>query len=266
MRETPPRETALRETLMQSAIRRLSLAVPLGALIGMIAIFFWVPTDAAQGIPQRIFYVHVPTALVAYLAFGLVLLGSIGYLKTSKKRWDALAHASAEVGVLFTGACIVAGMLWGRPIWGTYWSWDPRLTTTFVMLLIYVGYLVFRAMASDPSRGARIAAVIGIVGFVDIPIVHYSVTWWRGLHPDMRLINLNGPQSLPWQMLATFLFMTVVFAGLFVLLMLLRMRLEMAQDALAEAEAAFEEADPYTGRLPARSVPPAEPAHGGAAG
>lgn len=254
---------------MQPAIRRLSLVVPLAGLAGMVAIFFWVPTDAVQGLPQRIFYVHVPTALVAYLAFGLVALGSIGYLKTGKRRWDALAHASAEVGVLFTGACIVAGMLWGRPIWGTYWTWDPRLTTTFVMLLIYVGYLVFRAMAADASRGARIAAVIGIVGFVDIPIVHYSVTWWRGLHPDMRLINLNGPQSLPWQMLVTFLWMTVVFAGLFVLLMLLRMRLEMAQDALAEAEAAFDEAaDARDRRQPtaSRSVAPVEPAAGGAAG
>lgn len=237
----------------EAIIRKLSLLVPLAGLVGLGAIFFWVPTDARQGIVQRIFYVHVPTALVAYVAFGMVLLGSVLYLKTHNRRWDSLAHASAEVGVLFTGACIVAGMLWGRPEWGTYWAWDPRLTTTFVMLMIYVGYLLFRAMATDPTRGARLAAVIGIVGFVNVPLVHYSVDWWNGLHPNMKLINFNGPQSLPWQMMVTFLYMVVVFAGLFILLMMLRMRLENAQLALAEAE----EAEAETAHLAPAARPPA---------
>lgn len=224
-----------------TVIHRLSLLVALGGLAGIVGIFFWVPTDAVQGLPQRIFYVHVPTALIAYLAFGMVLIGSIAFLKTQKHAWDAFAHASAEVGVLFTGCNIVTGMLWGKPIWGTYWTWDPRLTTTFVMLLIYVGYLVFRGMATDRSRGARLAAVIGIVGFVDVPLVHYSVQWWQGLHPTMRIINLNGPQSLPLSMLITMFWMTAVFGGLFVVLMMLRLRLDATEEALNEAEASLAE-------------------------
>jgi heme exporter protein C len=228
--------------LQEAAIRRLSLLVPLAGLVGLAGVFFWVPTDVNEGPVQRIFYVHVPTALIAYVAFGMVLIGSIAYLKTHNRRWDSFAHASAEVGVLFTGCNIVSGMLWGKPEWGTYWTWDPRLTTTFVMLLIYVGYLLFRAMASDPTRGARLAAVIGIVGFVNVPLVHYSVDWWNGLHPNMTLINLSGPQSLPASMLITMLWMTAVFGGLFVLLMMMRMRLENAQIDLEEAEAALAEA------------------------
>ena len=246
----------------ESAIRRLSLLVPLAGLAGLGAVFFWVPTDAKQGPPQRIFYVHVPTALIAYLAFGMVLLGSLAYLKTQNRRWDAFAYASAEVGVLFTGCNIVTGMLWGRPEWGTYWTWDPRLTTTFVMLLIYVGYLLFRAMATDPSRGARLAAVIGIVGFVNVPLVHYSVDWWNGLHPNMALIKTSGPQDLPFSMLITMLWMTAVFAGLFILLMMLRMRLENAQAALDDAEAALSEAaeeSAASAPAAARSIKPFAP-------
>lgn len=220
-----------------TAIRRLTVFVAVGGFLGILGAFFWVPTDAFQGLPQRIFYVHVPTALIAYLAFGVVLIGSVGFLLSGRKGWDALAHASAEIGVLFTGMNLVTGMLWGKPIWGTYWTWDARLTSTFVMFLIYMGYLVFRGLATDPSRGARVAAVIGIVGFVDVPLVHYSVDWWRTLHPVMAIINLSGPQNLPASMLVTMFWMTFVFAGLYALLMLLRMRLAGAEEALAEAEA-----------------------------
>lgn len=251
----------------ESWIRRLSLLVPLAGLVGLVGIFFWVPTDAQQGVVQRIFYIHVPTALIAYVAFGMVLLGSIVYLKTHNRRWDSFAYASAEVGVLFTGCNIVSGMLWGKPEWGTYWTWDPRLTTTFVMFLVYLGYLLFRVMATDPTRGARLAAVIGIVGFVNVPLVHYSVDWWNGIHPNMALVKLNGPQNLPASMLVTMLWMTAVFAGLFILLMMLRMRLENAHVLLEEAEAAFAErseapAMPGSPKSTARPAAPQTPALG----
>lgn len=243
----PTTRSALRRRLGKPTQDRivpgLSLLVALGGLAGILMIFFWVPTDAAQGLPQRIFYVHVPTALIAYGAFGMVLVGSVAFLKTGKRGWDGFAHAAAEVGVLFTGCNIVTGMLWGKPIWGTYWTWDPRLTTTFVMLLIYVGYLAFRVMATDRHRAARLAAVIGIVGFVDVPLVHYSVQWWQGLHPAMRIINTSGPQSLPTSMLVTMFWMTLVLAGLFVVMMILRVRLESTQEAINEAEAALAEAN-----------------------
>lgn len=242
-----------------TAIRRLTAFVAIGGFLGIAGAFFWVPTDSFQGLPQRIFYVHVPTALIAYLAFGVVLIGSIAYLKTGKRAWDSLARASAEVGVLFTGMNLLTGMLWGKPIWGTYWTWDARLTSTFVMFLIYVGYLVFRSMATDPARGGRVAAVIGIVGFIDVPLVHYSVDWWRTLHPIMTLINLNGPQNLPASMLITMFWMTFVFAGLYALLMLLRMRLATAEDALAEAEIAAAERPHPAASQPVGSAPTGRP-------
>ncbi|GAC1363078.1 MAG: hypothetical protein NVSMB32_04280 [Actinomycetota bacterium] len=238
----------------ETAIRRLTAFVVVGMALGLVGIFFWVPTDAFQGLPQRIFYVHVPTALIAYLAFGVVLIGSLAYLKTGRHVWDAVAHASAEVGVLFTGCNLLTGMLWGRPIWGTYWTWDARLTSTFVMFLIYVGYLLFRSMATDPGRGARVAAVIGIVGFIDVPLVHYSVDWWRTLHPIMAIINLKGPQNLPASMLITMFWMTFVLAGLYALLILLRMRLDAAQEALAVAEAAAADRRPSIAAAPGAAL------------
>jgi heme exporter protein C len=241
--------------------------VALGMAVGIAAIFFWVPTanclvpGVAEGQPcfdprpdyiQHIFYMHVPIAWVAYLAFGVVLVGSVAYLKTGKRRWDILAHASAEIGVLFTGLVLLTGMLWGRPRWGTFWTWDETLTLTFVLFLIYVGYLLFRGLAADPARGARIAAVIGIVGFVDVPLVHFSMVWWRTLHPAEVVINPAGPQ-LPASELVTMLFLLVVSTGLYVALMLLRTRLGRAEEALADAEAAAED------RLPRQTVMTVKP-------
>ena len=233
----------------------LTVLVAFGMAVGLGAIFLWVPAanclvpgagpgqpcvDGRPDVVQHIFYVHVPVAWVAYLAFGVVLLGSVVYLKTGKRRWDNLAHSSAEIGVLFTGLTLLSGMLWGRPRWGTFWTWDETLTLTFVLFLIYVGYLLFRGLASDATRGARVAAVIGIVGFVDVPLVHFSMVWWRTLHPAEVVLNPAGPQ-LPGSELATMLWMVGVFTALYVLLMSLRLRLGRASDALAEAEADLED-------------------------
>lgn len=218
-----------------AGLQRLTFLVAAGMLAGLGAVFFWVPTEEFQGVVQRIFYVHVPAAWIAYLAFTIVLIGSIAYLKGGSDRWDTLAHASAEVGVLFCTVNLVTGMMWGRPIWGTYWTWDARLTSMFVLFLIYVGYLVFRGMATDPTRGARIAAVIGIVGFVDVPIVHFSVVWWRTLHPARTVVP---DTDLPGEMLVALLFMLGVFTLLFTLLLSLRVRLARLRQELDALEAA----------------------------
>ncbi len=127
-------------------------------------------------------YLHVPAAWLAYLAFAVVFVASVAYLVTKRTRWDRLAAASAEIGVLFTALTIVLGSIWAKPVWGTWWTWDPRLTTTAILLLIYVGYLAVRRLSDSPARKARWAAVVGIVGFLDVPIVHLSVVWWRSLH------------------------------------------------------------------------------------
>jgi heme exporter protein C len=186
------------------------------------------PPDRAQGDLVRMMYVHVPAAWVAYLAFTVVFVASVAYLRTESSRWDRLAAASAEVGVLYTGLAIVLGSLWARPVWGTWWSWDPRLTTTAILLLIYLGYLSVRRLPESPLRRARWSAVIGIVGFIDVPIVHVSVRWWRSLHQaPARLLGI--PDVAPSMGIALSIAL-VAFTVAYVYLVVLRMRVMRLED------------------------------------
>jgi heme exporter protein C len=174
--------------------RALGWLAVLGLMAGLAAGFGYAPREAVQGNVQRIMYLHVPAVLTAYLAFGLVLLGSIGYLATRGPGWDRLAGAAGELGVLFTGLTIVSGSIWGKPTWGTWWTWDARLTSTAVLFCVYVGYLLLRSLIEDPEARGRYAAVVGILGAVNIPIVHFSVKWWRALHQPSTIL---GPEPSP---------------------------------------------------------------------
>ena len=165
----------------------------LALLAGLAVAFGYAPREAAQGNVQRIMYLHVPSILTAYLAFGLVLLGSIGYLATRGTAWDRLAASAAELGVLFTGVTIVTGSIWGKPTWGTWWTWDARLTSVAILFVMYLGYLLLRGMIEDRERGARYAAVLGIVAALNIPLVHFSVLWWRTLHQPPSLLKAGPP-------------------------------------------------------------------------
>ena len=194
-----------------------------------------VPADASQGDVQRLMYVHVPAAWLAYLSFFVVFVCSILYLKTKRIRYDRVAHASAEIGVLFTALTVALGSLWGKPVWGTYWTWDPRLTATAIMLLMSVGYLAVRRLPDNPARRARWAAVVGIVAFADVPIVQLSVEWWRSLHqgPTIRLL---GESTIAPIMLATLLVAVAAFTLLYAYLMAVRLRVGRLEDrAAAEA-------------------------------
>ncbi|MGQ0680114.1 MAG: cytochrome c biogenesis protein CcsA [Actinomycetota bacterium] len=207
-----------------------------GLAVGLVMIFFWVPTDSFQGVHQRILYVHAPAAWVAYLAFGVVLIGSTAYLRRGDQRWDWVAHASAKAGVTFTALNLVTGMLWGRPIWGAYWAWDPRLTLTLVLLLIYIGYLGFRATATDSTRGARIGAVIGIAGFLVVPLVHFSVDWWRGQHPARTVFRPEAGPAMPSSMLITLLFMVAMFTLAYTVFLALGVRTLRLESEIEELE------------------------------
>ncbi len=152
--------------------------IAVGSVLGLVVL----PADALQGEVQRLLYVHVPIAWTMMLAFFVVFLMSILYLVQRKRKWDLLAVSAAELGVLGAVLTLILGSLWGRPTWGVWWAWDPRITTTALLVPIYTGYLVVRSMTEDPDQRARWSAVIGLIAFVQVPIVYMSVFWWRSLH------------------------------------------------------------------------------------
>ena len=215
------------------------LAIP-AMLVSLWAAWIMAPEEATQGAAQRIFYVHVPLAWTAFLAFGIVFVASIGYLWTRRPSWDVVARCAAEVGVVLTTLVLIAGSLWGKPIWGTWWTWDARLTLTLVLWLIYLGYLMLRSTIADQARAARFGAVVGIVGALDIPFIFFAVQWWRTLHPQAVVLRSGGP-SLPPAMLGALLIGLVAYTILFAVLLMLRVRVEVAQegvDALLDRAAA----------------------------
>jgi heme exporter protein C len=140
------------------------------------------PPEAGMGHLQKIMYVHVPAAWSAFLAFGVVFVFSLLYLLRGRENHDLLAAAAAEVGVVLTGLTLALGSIWGRPTWGVWWTWDPRLTSTAVLFVIFVGYLSLRAFVEEPGQRARWSAAVGVLGFLNVPIVYMSVRWWRTLH------------------------------------------------------------------------------------
>lgn len=199
---------------------------------------FWVPTEAAQGVVQRIFYVHVPAAWTTFLAFGIVALASAAYLWLHDERADAAAVAAGEGGLIFGAIMLTSGPLWGRVAWGTYWTWEPRLTLTLLLWFTYLGYFLIRGSVADPRRGKRFAAVVAIVGSLNIPLIHVSVSWFRSLHPGPVVIKPEGPTLHP-DMLATLLVSLAGFTMLFLGLFALRYSVElMSRRTLAVGEAA----------------------------
>lgn len=185
------------------------------------------PRESVEGEVQRIFYIHFPSALTAYGALFVVFLCSILLLWTHDLRWDAIARAAAGVGVLFTAFTLATGAIWGRPIWGVFWTWDARLTSTLILLLLYGGYLLARNLA-DPTdeQAARYGAVFAILSFADIPIINMSVRWWRTLHPQPMVAGPTGP-SMPIEMVAVMVIGLAAVALLATWLIVLRSETEL---------------------------------------
>ncbi len=230
------------------------------------------PPDVNQKDAVRLLYLHVPTAWLAmYVSFGVTSLASALYLwpRTRSRFWDLVAGASAEIGVLFIGLTLAVGSIWGRTTWGVWWAWDARLTSTAVLFVLYVGYLAVRRVPADPSVRSRRAAIVALAAFVDVPIVHLAVEWWRTLHQPATIFDekrLLDPR-IHGLMLWTLLISVVAFTLLYAWLLIHRVRLARLEelvedselaDALAErrAEGASEAAVPIDARLtPAGSVP-----------
>jgi heme exporter protein C len=210
-------------------------------------VFAYVPTEAQQGIVQRIFYFHVPCAWVAFAAFVLVAISGAFHLWLRQQVWDDLAYAGAEVGMLFCTLVLVTGSIWAKPIWGTWWTWDSRLTTTLVLWLLYAGYLTLRIIADDLPQVGRLAAVVGIVAAADVPVIIVSVRLWRTIHPAV-IVTRQGSHGLEDpRMIATLLVSMMAFTLLCAWLLTLRFVILRTtarivdlgrQLALAEAELA----------------------------
>lgn len=213
---------------------KIALALITGVLmlINIYLIFMIAPTDAVLGHVQRVFYFHVPIAIMSFLAFFLVFIASLMYLFKRSTRWDSFAHASAEVGVIFVTLALITGIIWARPVWNTWWTWEPRLTTTLILWLIYVAYLMVRSYAPTQSKGAIYAAVVGIIGFVDVPIVYYSVVWWRSIHPSPVVGPFAQSDALDGTMALILLYSLVTFVFFFAYIVMERMELKTSEESL----------------------------------
>ncbi|MEC7748189.1 MAG: cytochrome c biogenesis protein [Chloroflexota bacterium] len=201
-------------------------------LVNLYLIFMVAPTDSVLGHVQRVFYFHVPIAIMSFLAFFVVFIGSLMYLIKRTPKWDAVAHASAEVGVVFVTLALLTGIIWARPVWNTWWTWEPRLTTTMILWLIYVAYLMVRSYAPSQSKGAIYAAVVGIIGFIDVPIVYYSVVWWRSIHPSPVVGPFAQSDALDGTMALILLYSLITFIFVFAYMIVERMELRKTEEAL----------------------------------
>lgn len=207
-------------------VRVIGIIAILNIAIGLYMALFYAPTERTMGDVQRIFYFHVPSAWVGFLAFFVVFVASLMFLWKRERRWDALALSAAEIGVVFITLVLLTGPMWAKKAWGVFWVWDARLTTSLILWMIYIGYLMLRSTA-ESERRARFAAVLAIVGFIDVPIIFISVQIWRTMHPEL-LIGTEG--GLAPQMTQTLMVCLLSFTWLFAYLLIQRLRLEQARD------------------------------------
>jgi heme exporter protein C len=214
----------MRDRLLYALWAVTTLAI--GAAIWLV--FLYAPEERVMGAPQRIFYFHVPLAMMTFLAVFVLLVGSVGYLWTRQRAWDDLSRASSEVGLLFCTLVLVTGPIWAKPAWGVWWTWEARLTTTLLLWLLLIGGQMVRSYATNREQGARLAAVVGVIAALDVPIVYKAVDWWRGQHPV--LFRPGAKSALAPGMSETFRFCILAFLLLFALLLALRYRLARLED------------------------------------
>jgi heme exporter protein C len=217
----------------KSGVDWLDITAVLAMLGAFVRAIYFTPPERLQGYAQKIFYIHVPSAWIAFLAFGLTAFAGAYWLFLKDQRLDRFAEASAEVGVVFTTGVLVTGPLWGKPIWGTWWVWDARLTSTLFLWFLFLGYLVLRGAVEDRDARARYSAVVGILGALLIPFIHLSVYLFRTQHPMPVVANPTGVQ-MPWVMVQTLLISLGAFTLTYIALVRARMALAAERDALLD--------------------------------
>ncbi len=197
-------------------------------------VYMWVPTEQNLGVSQRIFYFHVPLGWIGMVSIMVVAVASIMHLVTGSQKWDDLAYSTAEIGIIFASLILITGAIWGKPVWGVWWTWDAKLTTTLVLWFIYVGYLMVRAYGPAGTQGKRFASVIALIGAIDAPIIYKATDWWRSAHPER-----NVPSDLDQQMLLTLLVSVLAFTVLYVYLLMERYSLRRSESDLDELHQKF---------------------------
>lgn len=231
--------TVTPETATQSGRRwfvREALFVLSAALMAvtLYLIFFWVPTEQNLGVSQRIFYFHVPLGWLGMVSIMVVAVASFMHLLTRNEKWDSLAHSTAELGLMSATLIIVTGSIWAKPVWGVWWTWDAKLTTTLILWFIYVGYLMVKAYAPKGSQGRRYASVVALIGAIDAPIIYMATVWWRTAHPDLNIGPLADSDSLDSKIALTFLISMITFTVLYILMLTERYSLKLTETALDE--------------------------------
>jgi len=220
----------------------LGVATLVVTLIGLYMAFVYAQTEVNMGLVYRIFFFHLGAVAAGFVAIVVVMIAGIAYLRTHSRAWDRVAEGAAEIGVLFCTVALIMGTIWARPIWGVWWTWDPRLTTFTILLLIYFAYLMLREGIEDPDRRARFASVYGIVGFISVPITWFSIRFWRTIHPVVigsSDPSAKGSFNMEPQMLQTLLFSIAFFTVLYATLMWHRLRLESFAGYVAQLKARF---------------------------
>lgn len=229
--------------------RILSWVVPPLMVAALFAAFIYAPTEAVMGNVQRIFYFHVPSAWVSFLAFFVTCVYSIAYLRSKNRRHDIIALSSVEIGIVFTTIAIITGSLWARPVWNTWWTWDPRLSTMLILWLIYTAYLMLRGAIDDEEQRARFSAVLGIIGFLDVPIVFMAIRWWRTIHPVLigsASADAKGQFNMEPQMVVALMLGVTTFTLLYWALLARRVSLEETMDRVAQIKKALADREEAT--------------------